>query len=301
LYAGEQFDSDLGFYYNRARYLNVETGRFISQDSYEGRKYQSKSLHKYTYAENDGINMTDPTGMYSISQLAITAGIISVISTIALGSFTALTTLNNIEANGGFSNFDGFYGSFRVNNGRLGGTVGAGLDLYYSRKQKKLYYSLASEYGLNPASLTPDVKAKYDSESLGLVWGVGDDVQSLAGAGVSASFPLRALPLLRSWFTKSVFSEMANFATYLTVAGNRAGFSSGSITFGVSTSGPAILQFGFRSTSLSALNTYNDEFRPINELPPIADTFGDLFSRLDSIGNNPEALAQAFVGFGLQH
>ena len=34
LYAGEQFDANLGFYYNRARYLNVETGRFVSQDSY---------------------------------------------------------------------------------------------------------------------------------------------------------------------------------------------------------------------------------------------------------------------------
>ena len=30
LFAGEQFDPDLNLYYNRARYLNVSTGRFWS-------------------------------------------------------------------------------------------------------------------------------------------------------------------------------------------------------------------------------------------------------------------------------
>jgi YD repeat-containing protein len=29
LFAGEQFDPDLNLYYNRARYLNVSTGRFL--------------------------------------------------------------------------------------------------------------------------------------------------------------------------------------------------------------------------------------------------------------------------------
>ena len=33
-FAGEQFDS--GFYYNRARYLNVSTGRFSTMDTLTG-------------------------------------------------------------------------------------------------------------------------------------------------------------------------------------------------------------------------------------------------------------------------
>ena len=33
LFAGEQFDSDLGLYYNRARYLNVSTGRFWTMET----------------------------------------------------------------------------------------------------------------------------------------------------------------------------------------------------------------------------------------------------------------------------
>ena len=38
LFAGEQFDPDLNLYYNRARYLNVSTGRFWSMDTVRGRR-----------------------------------------------------------------------------------------------------------------------------------------------------------------------------------------------------------------------------------------------------------------------
>ena len=37
LYRGEQYDSDLGLYYLRARYYNPATGRFLSRDPLEGR------------------------------------------------------------------------------------------------------------------------------------------------------------------------------------------------------------------------------------------------------------------------
>jgi RHS repeat-associated protein len=62
LFAGEQFDPDLGLYYNRARYLNTTTGRFWSMDSFEGNDENSLSLHKYLYTEADPVNNTDPCG-----------------------------------------------------------------------------------------------------------------------------------------------------------------------------------------------------------------------------------------------
>jgi RHS repeat-associated protein len=34
-YRGEQYDSDLGLYYLRARYYNPATGRFLSRDPEE--------------------------------------------------------------------------------------------------------------------------------------------------------------------------------------------------------------------------------------------------------------------------
>jgi RHS repeat-associated protein len=62
LFAGEQFDSDLHLYYNRARYLNTATGRFWSMDTYDGNDQDPLSLHKFLYAEDDSVDNTDPCG-----------------------------------------------------------------------------------------------------------------------------------------------------------------------------------------------------------------------------------------------
>jgi len=62
LFAGEQFDPDLNLYYNRARYLNVSTGRFWSIDTTEGAVADPLSLHKYLYAEQDPVDGLDPSG-----------------------------------------------------------------------------------------------------------------------------------------------------------------------------------------------------------------------------------------------
>jgi len=62
LYSGEQFDPDLNLYYNRARYLNVSTGRFWTMDNYEGVSLLPRSLHKYLYSSADPVNRADPSG-----------------------------------------------------------------------------------------------------------------------------------------------------------------------------------------------------------------------------------------------
>jgi RHS repeat-associated protein len=67
LFAGEQFDPDLGLYYNRARYLNVSTGRFWSRDTDEGFDGTPLSLHKYLYTSADPVNFKDPSGLDDIS------------------------------------------------------------------------------------------------------------------------------------------------------------------------------------------------------------------------------------------
>jgi len=60
--SGEQYDSDLGLYYLRARYYNPATGRFLSRDPLNGNAFDPKTLHKYLYAGGDPVNATDPTG-----------------------------------------------------------------------------------------------------------------------------------------------------------------------------------------------------------------------------------------------
>ncbi|HEY1646627.1 MAG TPA: RHS repeat-associated core domain-containing protein [Terracidiphilus sp.] len=62
LYRGEQFDSDLGLYYLRARYYNPITGRFVSMDPENGIITDPMTLHKYIYANGDPVNAFDPTG-----------------------------------------------------------------------------------------------------------------------------------------------------------------------------------------------------------------------------------------------
>ena len=62
LYAGEQFDANLGFYYLRARYYDPSTGRFQTMDTFEGNTHDPQRLHKYNYCQNNPINLVDPSG-----------------------------------------------------------------------------------------------------------------------------------------------------------------------------------------------------------------------------------------------
>jgi RHS repeat-associated protein len=62
LYAGEQYDQDLGLYYLRARYYSPNAGRFWTMDTFEGSQGDPLSLHKYVYAADNPVNMVDPSG-----------------------------------------------------------------------------------------------------------------------------------------------------------------------------------------------------------------------------------------------
>jgi hypothetical protein len=71
-------------YYNRARYLKAETGRFWTQDSYEGISSDPQSLHKYLYGHGNPISNIDPSGHISVGGLFWGAiGVIATIATIA--------------------------------------------------------------------------------------------------------------------------------------------------------------------------------------------------------------------------
>lgn len=57
-YAGREFDSNGGLYYNRARYYDPQVGRFISEDPIGFRA----GTNFYAYTRNDAPNLKDPTG-----------------------------------------------------------------------------------------------------------------------------------------------------------------------------------------------------------------------------------------------
>jgi RHS repeat-associated protein len=70
-YSGEQWDSDLGMYYLRARYMNPQSGRFWTMDSFEGNSSTPLSLHKYLYVHNDPINFIDPSGHFEFNLISL--------------------------------------------------------------------------------------------------------------------------------------------------------------------------------------------------------------------------------------
>jgi RHS repeat-associated protein len=81
LYRGEFFDSDLGLYYLRARWMNPLTGRFMSRDAKDHGPTNSKKkpvrptdprlLHRYLYAMGDPVNVIDPLGLEGAEEYEI--------------------------------------------------------------------------------------------------------------------------------------------------------------------------------------------------------------------------------------
>jgi RHS repeat-associated protein len=62
LYCGEYFDPHLGLLYLRGRLDNLQTGRFLTKDSFDGGQEDPLTLHKYLYAGDDPVNKVDPSG-----------------------------------------------------------------------------------------------------------------------------------------------------------------------------------------------------------------------------------------------
>jgi RHS repeat-associated protein len=64
-YNAEEYNPVTGLVYLRARYYNVETGTFISEDSYLGSDDNISSQNRYAFGEGDPINNIDPTGHFA--------------------------------------------------------------------------------------------------------------------------------------------------------------------------------------------------------------------------------------------
>ncbi|GAB4191244.1 MAG: hypothetical protein Tsb002_19760 [Wenzhouxiangellaceae bacterium] len=67
LYTGEQYDSMLGAYYLRARYMNPKNSRFLSMDTFVGAQIEPQSLHKYMYVHANPVNNLDPSGNVTLA------------------------------------------------------------------------------------------------------------------------------------------------------------------------------------------------------------------------------------------
>ncbi|MEG5111042.1 RHS repeat-associated core domain-containing protein [Microcoleus sp. AT8-A4] len=90
LFAGEQFDSNLGDYYLRQRYYDTDTGRFTRRDTYEGSLENPITLHKYLYGNANPVTYTDPTGLFSMADFGAANAIRDILMSIQLDTGSGL-------------------------------------------------------------------------------------------------------------------------------------------------------------------------------------------------------------------
>jgi RHS repeat-associated protein len=75
LFAGEPIGAQGELYYNRARYLDPATGRFLSMDPFAGDVLQPKTLHRYLYALGNPVNFTDPSGEMGLASVSVSINV----------------------------------------------------------------------------------------------------------------------------------------------------------------------------------------------------------------------------------
>jgi RHS repeat-associated protein len=63
LFAGREFDSETGLYFNRARYYDPRTGRFLSEDPL---RFAGNDLNLYRYVRNNPLLGVDPSGLFNL-------------------------------------------------------------------------------------------------------------------------------------------------------------------------------------------------------------------------------------------
>lgn len=83
-FAGEQFDSELGLYYLRARYYSPETGRFFSVDPFAGFQTDPKSLHRYLCAHVNPVNFSDPSGRLTLAETLVVNFNLNILMSVAI-------------------------------------------------------------------------------------------------------------------------------------------------------------------------------------------------------------------------
>lgn len=98
-FAGEPFDPNLGFYYNRARWMDPSSGRFLSPDPFVGSIRGPGSLHKYGYAHQRPTTLTDPTGLFgSTAEVSVAQGVRGELGAITNQLMRAVDTLHRVES-----------------------------------------------------------------------------------------------------------------------------------------------------------------------------------------------------------
>jgi RHS repeat-associated protein len=217
LYAGEQYDGSADMYYNRARYYDPSNGRFNRTDPYAGNTQDPQSLHKYAYCHNNPINATDPTGMWSTGEIAVTMAITSLVMTMVTApiithfAFKGASGDENgwpdaiiITLSGGFAGYAfSISATFHVVI-----TLSPTFDVYLIPEL---------EGGTAPISYSKSQSGLAFVGSIGGVWNM-KSINDLTGFGFTTTIPFAAIKYGSIFFGKgssrqAIMDFLQNFAT----------------------------------------------------------------------------------------
>ena len=85
-FQGEEQD-ETGLIYLRARYMDPETGRFLSMDTYGGNLNNPITQNRYLFANSNPMRYRDPSGNFSLVEFEISEAIDSIINTAMMSGF----------------------------------------------------------------------------------------------------------------------------------------------------------------------------------------------------------------------
>jgi len=126
-YTGQEEDAETGLYFYGARYYDPAIGRFISADSLVPNPSDPQDLNRYTYAGNNPLIYTDPTGHFklrSFFKAAVTGFVGAVVGAaviVGTGGWGALT-MEYLASHAGVAALAGAAG------GAAAGATGAALN-----------------------------------------------------------------------------------------------------------------------------------------------------------------------------
>jgi RHS repeat-associated protein len=206
LFAGEQFDRDLGLYYNRARYLDTRLGRFWGMDTEEGDDREPLSLHKYLYAGASPVDRLDPSGHdFDLASLSITEGIGEDLDgEEAEADYTAKRAINTPVFDAYFvigpSNFRSFSGLQIVHAFMFMSTIATGIGTRYDVGLENPYATFSSAVlGVSPGFVmqSPDTLVSVQAAPLTFTYKVASlsTLQWLEWQGAVQALPVDTQPV----------------------------------------------------------------------------------------------------------
>ena len=137
-FTGKRLDDETGLYYFGARYYNPKIGRFITPDTIVQAVLNPQTLNRYSYCNNNPVNLVDPTGhkwRWKSFTSGFIGGVVGAFVTIATGGLGApiafaLGGMAGGAVSGGLSS--GWQGALlgAAMGGVLGGAVGGGISAF---------------------------------------------------------------------------------------------------------------------------------------------------------------------------